>query len=130
MHQKQLRDSMMYAMRIGQDHEDSSKKSGRDPSRREAGESVRRHDGTFQSRVTVKIQLLHCVCRPVLKGVFVDLLKAKSEALASLKKFVRSVGTPKKLRQDNAKEILSEQFKNYCLYAGILKKKTLPDTTK
>ena len=68
MHQKQLRDSMMYAMRIGQDHEDSSKKSGRDPSRREAGESVRRRDGTFQSRVTVKIQLLHCVCRPVLKG--------------------------------------------------------------
>ena len=43
--------------------------------------------------------------------VFVDLLKAKSEALASLKKFVRSVGTPMKLRQDNAKEFLSEQFK-------------------
>ena len=41
------------------------------------------------------------------KFVFVDLLKAKSEALASLKKFVLSVGTPKKLRQDNAKEFLS-----------------------
>ena len=45
------------------------------------------------------------------KFVFVDLLKAKSEALASLKKFVLSVRTPKKLRQDNAKELLSEQFK-------------------
>ena len=40
------------------------------------------------------------------KFVFVDLLKAKSEALASLKKFVLIVGTPKKLRQDNAKEFL------------------------
>ena len=40
--------------------------------------------------------------------VFVDLLKAKSAALASLKKFVLSVGTPKKLRQENAKEFLSE----------------------
>ena len=45
------------------------------------------------------------------KFVFVDLLKPKSEALASLKKFVLSVGTPKKLRQDNAKEFFSEQFK-------------------
>ena len=38
------------------------------------------------------------------KFVFVDLLKAKSEALDSLKKFVLSVVTTKKLRQDNAKE--------------------------
>ena len=45
-----------------------------------------------------------------MKFVFVDLLKAKSEALASLKKFVLSVGTPKRLRQDNAKDILSEQY--------------------
>ena len=57
-----------------------------------------------------------------------DLLKAKSEALASLKKFVLSVGTPKKLRQDNAKEFLSEQFKTYCLDAGILQEKTIPET--
>ena len=35
--------------------------------------------------------------------VLVDLLKAKSEALTSLKKLVLSVGSPKKLRQDNAK---------------------------
>ena len=62
------------------------------------------------------------------KFVFVDLLKAKSEALASLKKFVLSVETPKKLRQDNAKQFLSEQFKMYCLDAGILQKKTIPET--
>ena len=62
------------------------------------------------------------------KFVFVDLLKAKSEALASLKKIVLSVGTPKKLRQDNAKEFFSEQFKTYCLDAGILQEKTIPET--
>ena len=60
--------------------------------------------------------------------MFVDLLKAKSEALASLKRFVLSVGTRKKLRQDNAKEFLSEQFKIDCLDAGILKEKTIPET--
>ena len=58
--------------------------------------------------------------------VFVDFLKAKSETLACLKNFVLSVGTPKKLRQDNAKEFLSEQFKMYCLDAGILHEKTTP----
>ena len=40
------------------------------------------------------------------KFVFVDMLKVKSQALASLKKFVLCVGTPKKLRQDNVKEFL------------------------
>ena len=60
------------------------------------------------------------------KFVFVELLKAKSEALASLKKFVLSV--PKKLRQDNAKEFLSEQFKTHCLDTGILQEKTKPET--
>ena len=65
---------------------------------------------------------------PYMKFVFVDLLKAKSEALASLKKFVLSVGKPKKLRQDDAKEFLSEQFKMYCLDAGILQEKTIPET--
>ena len=60
--------------------------------------------------------------------VFVDLLKAKSEALASLKKFVLSGGTPKKLRQDNAKQFLSEQFKTYFLDANILQEKTIPET--
>ena len=62
------------------------------------------------------------------KFVFVDLLKAKSEALASMKKFVLSVGTPRKLRQDNAKEFISEQSKMYCLDAGILQEKTIPET--
>ena len=62
------------------------------------------------------------------KFVFVELLKAKSEALACLKKFFLSVGTPKKLRQDNAKEFLSEQFKTYCLDAGILQEKTIQET--
>ena len=37
----------------------------RDPSRREAGEGVHRRDGTFQSRVTVRVPVLHSVCRPV-----------------------------------------------------------------
>ena len=64
------------------------------------------------------------------KFVFVDLLKAKSEPLASLKKLVLSVGTPKKLRQDNSKEFLSEQFKTHCLDAGILQERTIPETPK
>ena len=33
-----------------------------------------------------------------------------------------------KLRQDNAKEFLSEQFKTYCLDAGILQETTIPET--
>ena len=43
--------------------------------------------------------------------VFVDLLKAKNESMACLKKFLLSVGMPKKQRQDHAKEFISEQFK-------------------
>ena len=64
------------------------------------------------------------------KFVFVDLLNVKSEALARLKKFVLSVGTPKKPRQDNAKQFLSEQFKMYCFDAGILQEKTIPETAQ
>ena len=62
------------------------------------------------------------------KFVIVVLLKAKSEALANLKKTVLRVRTPKKVRQDNAKEFLSEQFKMYCLDAGILLEKSIPET--
>ena len=62
------------------------------------------------------------------KFVFLNSLKAKSEALASLKKFFLSVGTPKKLTQDNPKDFLSEQFNMYCLDAGILQEKTIPET--
>ena len=40
---------------------------------------------------------------------FVDLLKAKCESVACLKKIVLSVGTAKKLRQDYAKQFLAEQ---------------------
>ena len=61
------------------------------------------------------------------KFVFVDMLKAKSETLASRNKFVLSVGTPKKLRPDNAKEFLSEQFKMYGLDTGILEEKTIAE---
>ena len=96
----------MQCVRIGHDHKDSSTKSSRDPSRREAGEGVHRRDGTFQSRATVRLPVLHCVCRP--------------EHEVS--------GTPRKLRQDDAKEFLSEQFKMYCLDAGILQEKTIPET--
>ena len=60
--------------------------------------------------------------------VFVELLKAKREALSSLKRFVLSVGSPKKLSQDNAKEFLSEQFEMYCLDADIQQEKTIPET--
>ena len=38
------------------------------------------------------------------------------------------MGTPKRLRKDNAKEFLSEQIKTYCLDAGILQEKTIPET--
>ena len=62
--------------------------------------------------------------------LFVDLLKAEKVALASLKKFVLIVGTPKNLRKDNAKEFLSEQFKIYCLDEGILQEQTIPETPK
>ena len=55
----------MQCVRTGQDHKDSSTNSGIDPSSREAGEGVHRRDGTFQSRVTVRVPVLHCVCRPV-----------------------------------------------------------------
>ena len=61
------------------------------------------------------------------KFVFVVWLKANGEALASLKKFVLSLGTPKKLRQIKAKEFLSEQFKMYFVDAGIIKEETIPE---
>ena len=62
------------------------------------------------------------------KFVFGHLLKAKSEALDSLKKFILSLGTPKKMRQENAKEFLSELFRMYCLDPGSLLKKTISET--
>ena len=110
----------MQCVRLGQDHKDSSTESGRDPSRREAEVGVHRRDGPFRVESLSSFEFCNVFADQYLKFVFVDLLKAKSEALASLKKFVLSVGTPKKLRQGNAKEFLSEQFKMYSLDAGIL----------
>ena len=118
----------MQCVRIGQDHKDTSTKSGRKPSRREARDGVHRRDGTLQSRVTVRFQFCIVFADQNKKFVFADLLKAKSEALASLKKFVLSLGTSKKLRQDNAKDFLPEQFRTYCSDAGILQKKIIPET--
>ena len=45
------------------DHTESSTKSGREPSRREAGDGVHRRDVTFQSRLTVREPVSHFVCR-------------------------------------------------------------------
>ena len=84
--------------------------------------------GTFRVESLSGLRFCIVFADQYTKFVFVDLLKEKSEALASLKKFVLSVGTPKKLRQDNAKEFLSEQFKTYCLDAAILQEKTIPET--
>ena len=85
----------MQLVRIGQDHPASSTKRGNNGSRKE------QH----------------------LTFVFVDLLKAESEALANQKKFVLSVGTTRKLGRDNGKEFLSEQYKLYWVDAGILREK-------
>ena len=82
--------------------------------------------GPFRLESLSRFRFCIVIAYQYTKFVFLDLLEAKSEALASLKKFVLSVGTPKKLRQDNAKEFLSEQLKMYCLDAGILQK-TIPE---
>ena len=46
------------------------------------------------------------------KFEFVDLLKEKSEALASLKKFILSVEAPQMLKQHNAKDFLLRAVKD------------------
>ena len=135
-HQRQWGKSMMFAMcahwprsrRL--QYQEWQRDTGETPvpSRRDTGEGVHRCDGTFQSRVTVRFPFCIVFADQYTKFVFVDLLTAKSEALASLKKFVLSVGMTKKLRQDNAKEFLSEQFKMYSLDAGILQEKTIQET--
>ena len=51
----------MQCVRIDQDHKDSSTKSGRGLSRRVAREYVHKRDVIFQSRVTVRDPVLHCV---------------------------------------------------------------------
>ena len=56
-----------------------------------------------------------------------DLLKAKSEAVATLLKFSSTVGTPKKLRRDNVKKFCSLQIKVYCFDAHIIQEKAIPE---
>ena len=112
----------MQYVRIRQDHKDATAKSDSDPGRREAGEGFQRHDGTFQSHC---LDSSSALCLNLYTNfVFVDLLKARNEALASLKKFFLSVATPKKLRQENENEFLSEQFNISCLDACVLQKTT------
>ena len=82
----------MHSVRIGHFYNDSSTKNSRDASRREAREGVHRGDGTLQSRITARIRVPYFFADQYSKSVFVDLLKAKSEALASLKKFFLNVG--------------------------------------
>ena len=84
--------------------------------------------GSFRVESLTGFQFCIVFAAQYTKFVFVDLHKAKSEALYHLKKFALSVGTTRKLRQDNAKEFLSEQFKMYCLDAGIPHEKTIPET--
>ena len=115
----------MQCVHIGQDHKCSNYNSGRDASKR-AGEGVHRRDETFQSRINVRVLIVFADQHT--KFVFVDMLKAKREALASLKKFVLSVGTPMKLRQDNAKEFFAEQFEMCCLNEGLLQEKIILQT--
>ena len=74
----------MQCMRIGQDHKDSNTKSGKDPSRREAGEGVHRRVGLFRAEPLSGFRFCIVFADQYTKFVFMDLLQAKSEALASL----------------------------------------------
>ena len=56
---------------------------------------------------------------------FADVLQARIEVLTSLN-FALSLGKSKKLRQDNTKEFISEQFNTYWFESGILHKKAIP----
>ena len=86
---------------MGRNRKDSSTKSGRKPSRGEIGEVVQRREGNIQIIVTVGFRF--CIVLEDQYTKFVFVLKAKSEALARLREFFLSVGTPNKLRQYNQK---------------------------
>ena len=120
----------MQCVRIDQDHKESGSKSGSVRNRRETRDGVHRRNGTIQSRVTAGGRFCIVFSVQYKKIVFVDLRKAKSEALTRLKKIDLSVGTPKKLKHVNAIKLFSEQFKMYCLDAGILQEKTIPETSQ
>ena len=92
MHQRQWRNRRhFHCVRTGQDHKDSSTKSGRNPSRAQTGEGVHRRAGTIRSKVTIKVPIRHFVCRPVRE--------------------VLSETTPKKLRQDDAQGLSKNKWK-------------------
>ena len=56
---------MMYAMCAHWPRSRKTKSSREDLSRRDSSEVVHRCDETFQSRVTVRVPVLHGVCRSV-----------------------------------------------------------------
>ena len=118
----------MQCVRFGEDHKNSSTKMAETQTEKKLEKVFTDVMVSFRVQSLSGFRFCIVFADQYTKFGFVDLLKAKSEALASLKKFVLSVGTPKKLRQDNAKEFLSEQFKTYCLDAGILQEKTIPGT--
>ena len=76
--------------------------------------------GNFRAELPSEFRFCFVLADQNTKFVFVEFLKAKNEALASMKKFLLSVETRKKLRQNNTKELLPEQFKIYYIDAGIL----------
>ena len=101
--------------------------SSRVPSRREAGEGgVYRRDETFPSRVTLRIPVLHYVCKKAHKICVWRLALGEEWSPVHSEKFVIGVGTHRMPRHDNAKQFLTEQLKMY----GIQKEKTVPQTTK
>ena len=96
----------MQCVRIGQDNKESPTKSGRVPNRRKAEEVDHRCDGIFQSSVTIRVPgfwFLNVFAEHHNRFVFVDLLKAKTEALDSLKNFFLIVGKPKSLSQNSSR---------------------------
>ena len=108
---------------ICQDHEDSSTESGRNHRRRETAEGIRKRYRTIQSTITARVPILHCVCRPNIKFVSVDLLKAKREAQVSLKKFVLIVKLTKNLSLHQ--EFHAQTFKMYSLDECIPREKSI-----
>ena len=117
----------MQCVCIGQDHKDSSTKSGSDQAEEKLEKVFTDVMGPFRVESLSGFRFCFVFADQYTKFVFVNLLTAKSEALASLKKFVLSVGTPKKLREDNAKEFLSA-VQDVLLRCSILQEKTIPET--
>ena len=118
----------MHCVRIDQDQKESVQRVAENQAEEKLERVITDVMGFFRVESLSGFRLCIVFAEQYTKFEFVDLLKAKREALASTKKFVLSVGTPKKLRRDNAKELFSEQFMKCCLDAGILQEKTIPET--